>query len=278
MSDTPTVVASADSAPGGLDGGYRVRFRRALPLLVTLTVREYRARYRQSLLDLGWSLLTPVTFLIVYGIIFSVAFKVDGEGAPYLAFVWAGLVIWSVFSAGLSMGSMALLSNADLMSKVYFPREVLPLAMVGTALIDLAISLVVLVGIVAVQIRSVSVTAVATIPVIAVIVVWTAALAIITGAVTVFVRDVAQLVQLFLRLAIFATPVMYGPAVLPSSLHFLLWANPVAVCITGLRDATLYQVWPDWTLLGAQGLAGLALLVLAVAYTRSVELRMIDVI
>lgn len=248
------------------------------PLLGALTVREYRARYRQSLLDLGWSLVIPLSFLLVYGVIFTLLFKVDGEGVPYLAFAWAGLVVWSVFSAGLSLGSTAILANADLISKIYFPREILPLAMVGTALIDLSISLVVLAGVVAVQIRSVSITAVGLVPAVLVIMVWTAALAVLTAAITVFIRDVAQVVQLFLRLVIFATPVAYGPAVVPASMHFLLWANPIAVCIAAVRDSVLYQVWPGWTLLGIHGLVGVVLLGAAIAYTRSVELRMIDVI
>ena len=260
------------------DQGYRQRFERAWPLLRVLTLREYRARYRQSLLDIGWSLVTPLTLLAVYGLIFSVAFDVDGEGVPYLSFVWAGLVVWTIFSSGLGMGSIALLSNADLLSKVYFPREVLPLAMVGTCIIDLGISLVVLAGLVAVQIGSVSVTVLGAIPSLAVAVVWTAAAAVFTAALTVFVRDVAQVVQLFLRVAILATPVMYGPSVLPESFQFLVWLNPIAVAIGGVRDSVLYQAWPDWTALGIQGAAGVLAFVLAIAYTRSVEGRMTDVI
>ncbi|MGN6696081.1 MAG: ABC transporter permease, partial [Aquihabitans sp.] len=90
--------ASTSRAIGILD-----RVRTSWPLLRLLTVREYRARYRQSLLDLGWSLVSPIAILAVYGLIFSQAFDVNGEGAPYLSFVWAGLVVWTLYSTGLGM-------------------------------------------------------------------------------------------------------------------------------------------------------------------------------
>ncbi len=285
----PTVPPTGAAEPGRHRGsqqwrsssnppGWITRVRTSWPLLRLLTVREYRARYRQSLLDLGWSLISPLAILAVYGLIFSQAFDVDGEGAPYLSFVWAGLVVWTLYSSGLAMGSNALLSNADLLSKVYFPREVLPLAAVGAYVLDLMIALAVLAGLVAFQIGSVSVTVVAIVPSLAVALIWTAATAVFCAALSVFIRDTIQVVQLLLRLGILATPVMYGASVLPESLRFLAVLNPIAVSIEGVRDAVLFQTWPNWTALAIHGALGIVGLSLAIAYTASVERRMTDVI
>ena len=258
--------------------GYRARFAHGWPLLRVMTKRDYRARYRQSLLDVGWSLVTPIAILIVYGFIFTVAFNVDGEGAPYLSFVWTGLVVWTLFSTGLGTGASSLLMNSDLVSKIYFPREVLPLSAVGSSVIDFAISFVVLCVLVLVQIGSVSITVLGAIPAFGLALLWTAAIAVFTAAITVFIRDMAQVVMLFLRVAILATPVMYGPGVLPDSVQFLATWNPIAVAIGGARDAILYQVWPNWGALALHAAAGIATFAFAIAYMRSVEGRMNDVI
>ncbi len=254
------------------------RASRSWPLLTTMVRRELRVRYRQSFLEMAWSLVTPVVVLAVYGVVLTQFFGVGGDGVPYLSLVWIGMVAWTMFSTAVGTGVHSIVGNADLVSKVYFPREVLPLSVVGASLFDLCIGIAVLVPLLAVQVRSVSVTALAVVPVGVLLLVWTAAATVLVAVVAVFIRDLVHATRLLLQVGFFATPVMYSASDLPSGFRALHDANPLAVCIDAWRDALLHQQWPDWTLLGLHAVAGALLLAGSVAYTRRVEDRMVDVI
>lgn len=256
----------------------RSRLGRTADLVAVLARREFRARYRQSVLELSWSLITPVVTLAVYGIVLTRVFDVRSPDVPYLSLVWTGMVAWMMFSSAVGGGVHSIVRNADIVSKVHFPREVLPLAVVGASFFDLGIGTSVLVPVVAVQIGSVSITALAVVPAIVVLVLWTAAIATFLAAFAVFVRDATHAVGLILQVTFFVTPVMYPATGLPRGLEVLNTLNPLAVCIEALRDAVLHQRWPEWPLLGIHTVGGAVALLLAVAYTRAVDGKMADVI
>jgi ABC-type polysaccharide/polyol phosphate export permease len=247
-------------------------------LLRTLTPREFRIRYRASALDLGWSLITPVALLLVYGVILTGAFDVTGGCAPYLSTAWAGLVVWAFFSSAVGSSAHSLLVSSDLVSKVYFPREAIPLAEVGVSLIDLAIGLVTFVAVFLVQGVPVTHTVVAAVPAILLVVIWSAAISIFAAVLSVLVRDVGHAVGLGLRLGFFATPVMYEADALPERLGWIAVVNPVAVAIGALRDSVLCGTWPSWSLLGAQLVVGIAVLAAALWYVGRIEDRLVDVL
>lgn len=254
------------------------RVRRSWPLVRVLTVREFRARYRQSALELAWGLITPVVTLAVYGVVLTRLFHVDGNGAPYLSMVWIGMVVWTMFSTAVVVGVQSLVANADLVSKVYFPREVLPLSIVGASLVDLVIGLVVLVPLLAVQVGRVGLCAVAALPVLVVVLVWAAAITVFTATVSVFLRDAMHATRLAIQVGFFASPIMYSTAILPPNLYAWSRINPLAVCIDALRAALLFHRWPEWRWLAVHAVAGVVALIGAVLVTRAVEDRMVDVI
>jgi ABC-type polysaccharide/polyol phosphate export permease len=256
----------------------RERVVAELPLLRLWIVRVFRTRYRQSALDVVWSVLNPVVVLAVYGLIFTAAFDVTGDGIPYLSFAWAGLVVWTFFSTALASAAPSISTVADTIAKVYFPREVVPLAEVGAGVIDLGISLAILVTIAVVQGTGPSITAVGVIPVLLALVAWTAALSTFAAVASVFLRDLRPTVGLLLRVGFIATPIMYPVSDLPDWARWTASVNPIAVFIEGVRDTMLRGVWPDWPLLAVQAAIGLVLLVASIAYTRSVENRMVDVV
>jgi lipopolysaccharide transport system permease protein len=247
-------------------------------LVAMLTPRELRLRYRENLLDVAWALITPVAVMIVYGIVLTQSFNASGSCAPYLSSAWTGLVIWTFFATALGTASWSLLSSADLITKVYFPREALPLSVVGATLLDLGIGVVTIVVVVLVQHVHLSAMALAAVPAFLILAVWTAAICIFASALAVFLRDVTQAVQLFLRVGFFATPVMYEPSLLPHALAWTATVNPLAVAIDGVRQPVLCGTAPDWTPQLVQLGIGAALLVAAVLYVRSVEARMADVL
>jgi lipopolysaccharide transport system permease protein len=256
----------------------RSRPARSLPLVRVLAAREFQIRYRQSKLELAWSLLAPVMVIAVYGLVLTRVFQASGGGVPYLSLVWTGMVVWTTFATAVGGGVHALLGNADLISKVYFPREVLPLAVVGAALFDLLIGMTVLIALVAVQMGSVSVDVLWAIPVSIVLLVWCSTIAILVSVTAVFLRDVTHVTRIGLQVGFFATPVMYATTNLPAGFELLNRLNPLAVCIESLRAAFLFQRNPELDLLGVHAVTGLIALVVVVAYTHSVEDRMIDVI
>lgn len=265
-------------SPLDLPGGYLARCRWTIELIRVLAPRELRTRYRQSVLDISWALISPIAVLIVYGIVLTQSFNVTGGGVPYLSMAWSGLVLWTFFSMSLAGSVTSLISAQDLVTKVYFPKEALPLSMVGASLVDLAIGLVTVFILAPVQGVSLTVYAVTSVLPIAVLVVWAAALSVLVAVVAAFVRDVPHLVQLSIRVGFFATPVMYDAAQLPPALRWTATVSPVAVAIEGFRDAVLRGRLPDLTLLMLHLAIGAGLLVLSVFYTRAVESRVTDVV
>lgn len=258
--------------------GLVARTQRTVTLLRTLVPREFRIRYRESYLDLAWAIITPLVILGVYGVILTQAFDADGGCAPYLSSAWVGLVLWTFFASGVSAGTNSLLDASELLTKIYFPREALPLASVGVTTIDLGLGAVTVVALALAQGVDLSVTALAVVPAVVLLLVWTAAISVLAAAVTVFVRDTIHAVNLILRAGFFATPVMYDASFFPEWLRWIASVNPIAVAITTTREGLLCGTWPRWELVGVQLVAGVALLVGAVLFVRRAEARMVDVL
>lgn len=241
-------------------------------------VREVRAQYRQSAIDIGWSLATPVITLVGFGLVLTTAFGVDGDGVPYLVMAWTGMVVWQFTSNGLIRGASSLVWAADLVRKVAFPREVVPLATVASSLLDLVVGSAVLAVLMVVYRIDLHLTALAVVPVLIVLVAWTAAMAVLLATITAFVRDVAHGLGVLLRVGIFVTPVMYPASEIPDRYTWTLALNPIAVYIDSMRRCLLSGEWPDWGLLGIHAAATVLISVLGIGYLHRVEGRMADVI
>lgn len=265
-------------AGGRAAGGLVARERRVASLLRILVPRDLRTRYRRSAFDVLWAVITPVVLLVVYGLILTKAFGVTSTCGPYLSSAWIGLVVWTFFATALGGGVYSLISASDLLTKVYFPREALPLATVGASFLDLGVGLVLAAVVVVGQGVRPGITAVASLVPLALVVVWTAAVTVLSATAAVFARDTVHVVNLLLRVGFFATPVMYESSQLPSAFAWSAKVNPLAVAIDGLRASVLCGEWPDWTLLGAHLAAGLVALLLAVLLVRRTESRIADVV
>lgn len=248
------------------------------PLLVMYAKRQVQLRYRQSVLGLSWTLIQPIAIMAIYGFIFTRFLQVSGEGDPYLAMAWSGLTVWMYVQATVQSGTVALLNDAYMLGRVWFPREIIPLAPVVSGFIDLAMAAAVLVVVVAVQIGSVSIAVISLPLILYVLVVWVAAICVLTSTITIFLRDVATMMGLILRLMFIATPVMYPAAVVPPELGWVNVVNPFGVVINNLRAVILGLDWPNFTTLGIQAVAGTVLLLVSLWYLRSVERRMVDVV
>lgn len=260
--------------------GYRglSRFRRSIDLIRVLGVREFRTRYRQSLLDLGWVFVVPAVTLLVYGYVLTRSFDVGATCGPYLSSAWLGLVIWTYWATVMAGAVSSLVSSANLITKVYFPREVMPLSIVVANAVDLGLGLVSVFVLMAIQGVGPSFATIGLIAPLAVLAVWTAALAVLVAVAAALARDVIQIVHLVVRVGIFATPVLFEGTVLPEGLRWTTRFNPVAVAIEQSRQVLLCRTWPDWSTSATHFGVGLIALWGAVKWARHKESRIADVI
>lgn len=260
----------------GIEMTLRERVASTVALTRTWTVREQRARYRQSLLRSAWSLLQPVTILVTYGWVLVAVLDVQSEDAPYLTFAWAGIVPFTFFSQALGQGVGSIQQAAGVVTRLSFPREVLPLAVVGGAAIDLAIMTATLVAVAWIQVGPPSIHLLGLLPAYATLLAWTVAFTVGAAGVTVFRRDLNFAVPLGLRVLFIATPVMYPAALIAATATWLVDLNPLAAVVEATRDAVYRGRWPDLATLGPHLAAGCLAVVGVFALFRRLEPTMSD--
>ena len=261
---------------GGPSVALLPRLLGAVPLLRVWTAREFQARYRQSAFDSLWSLIQPIGVVLIYGFLFAIVLEVAPGGIPYLAFAFAGIAPWRFISFATSAGFPSIMSSHSTITKVYFPREVIPLSVVLAALVDLAIATGLLLVVVVVQGVGISVTVVALLPIDSVLLAYVAGFTVLGASIGVFVRDLTLLLPLAQQFLFVASPIMYPASLVPQQLEWLNVVNPVAVIVEATRDVTVRHAWPDWSLLGVHAVVAVLVLVAALAYCRAVEPHMSD--
>ena len=221
-------------------------------LLWLLTVREIRIRYARALLGAGWALTMPVVMMATFTVL-SFDRLVPGDspfrraGIPYSVFAYCGLVAWAHFSTSITQATPSLVHARDILRKSAFPAEVVPLAKVLAALLDLAIGLTFLVALMAWKGVPFPATAWAVVPVFALQLLFTAGVALLCSAGNMFFRDVNYIVQVGIVLAMFATSVVYpvdAASVRPEWAGTLLTWNPMSSYLDAYRSALLLGVAP----------------------------------
>jgi lipopolysaccharide transport system permease protein len=264
--------------PAGVQMPVKTRMATGGPLLWMYAVRQVNLRYRQSVLGLAWTIVQPVAILAIYGFIFIKILDVETLDQPYLLVAWSGLTVWMYVQASIQAGAVSLLNDAFMISRVWFPREVVPLAPVVGGFIDLGVCAAILVPVAILNDGRLT-PALLAIPVLLVLlVVWVSAISILTSTITVFFRDMATIVALVIRLLFIGTPVMYPAGVVPPEYGWVTASNPFAVIVDNLRAIIIGGVWPNWELIAVHLVIGSALLWVGLRYLRRVELRIVDII
>ena len=230
-------------------------------LVRTLAERDLRVRYKQAFLGIAWSILTPLALMVVFTVFFQRVAKVDTGGAPYALFAYLGLLPWTFFSTSVSQGGQSLVTNNQLVNKVYCPREVFPLASLAVAAVDTILATLVLGLLFAITGFMPKPTSVWVPVLLTVQVAFTFGITLVMSAVLVFLRDLRHVLPIILQLGLFATPVAYGIDVVAPSLQVWYSAlNPLAPVIDGYRRTILLGLPPDWQLLGPAALTSALLL------------------
>lgn len=252
------------------------RLRQLIPLLMVWTRRDLRVRYRQSVLSAAWGLIQPITLLVIYGWVVVRVLDVSQTELPYLSFAWAGIAPFTFLSQSLGHGVGSIQTSGALISRVYFPREVLPFSVVMASLVDLGVMTLILVVVGWIQVGPPGPEIVGLLLVNAVLITWAAALTLIASTITVFRRDLNYAVPLLLRVLFIVSPVVYSAEFIKERAWFLWAANPLAIVIEGTRDTVLLGRWPDMPLTMIHLAAGAVLLAAGYAAFRRVEPRMGD--
>ncbi|OFV82082.1 MAG: phosphate ABC transporter permease [Acidobacteria bacterium RBG_13_68_16] len=253
-------------------------------LLYFLVWRDVKVRYKQTALGAAWAILQPLMTVAVFTVFFGRLAGIASDGLPYPLFSYAGLLVWTFFAQGLSQSSNSVVGSAQLITKVYFPRLVIPIAAVLSGLVDLAVALPVLAAMLWYYGIWPSL-AVLTVPLLALL-----ALVAATGvglwlsALNVEYRDVRHVVPFLVQLWLFVTPVIYPASTLAPRLQRLglppwLWGiNPMTGVVEGFRWAMLDAPTSPGSLIAASTVTSLALLISGVYYFRRVERSFADVV
>ncbi len=206
-------------------------------LLYVLTLRDIKVRYKQTVLGILWVIIQPLLMMIVFTLFFGRLAKIPSDGIPYPLFAYTGLLPWTFFSNALNSSGNSLVGNSSLITKVYFPRMIIPIAAVGSGLIDFVIAFGLLV-LLMLYYRIGFSPNILMLPILALL---TALLAIGVGmwmsALNVKYRDIRYALPFLIQLWLFATPVIYPSSLIPDKWRWLFWINPLTGLIEGYRSA-----------------------------------------
>jgi lipopolysaccharide transport system permease protein len=244
-------------------------------LLWFLVWRDVKLRYKQTALGVAWAILQPLLGMALFTVIFGRFARMPSDGAPYALFAYAALVPWTFFATSLTQAANSVVGGASLVTKVYFPRVILPLAAVASPALDLGIALVLLALMMAAA-GVVPTGAVLLLPLfLAMLCVAALGAGLWLAALNVEFRDVRYVVPFLIQLWLFATPVVYPSSLLPGPWRAAAAINPMAGVVDGVRGSLLGTPL-SWSGIVLSMTAGLVLFLSGVAYFRRVEDRMAD--
>lgn len=269
-------VTAADAVPS-LARTLRelVRYRE---LLATIVLREIKVRYKQASLGVLWAVIQPLSLMLVFSLFFGTLAKVPSDGMPYPIFSYTGLLPWTFFAASLNAAIPSLANNSHLITKIYFPREIFPLASVLAAAVDLGIACVLFAGMMLWYHIPFTLT-MAWLPVLLLIqTLLTLGVALFLSALNVRYRDVRHALPLLIQIWMYASPVVYPVSLIPEKYRGLYMLNPLAPLLQSYRSVTLHGQSPDLATLAVAALTAVAAFWIGYRYFKSTERTFADTI
>ncbi|MCO5185332.1 MAG: ABC transporter permease [Anaerolineae bacterium] len=246
-------------------------------LLFFLVWRDVKTRYAQSVLGIGWAVIQPLFSMVVFTIVFGGLAKVDSDGAPYAVFSFAALVPWTFFSNSLNSSSSSLIASSNLLTKVYFPRLIIPVAPVFAKLVDFGIAFVLLLAML-LWFRIRPNAGILMLPYLIIVMMATAAgMGMWLTALSIKYRDVQYAMAFSVTLLMYAAPVVYPVSAVPQQFLLLYSLFPMAGVIEGFRSALLGTVPMPWNMIAVGSVSALVLFVTGAIYFRSMEKTFADV-
>jgi lipopolysaccharide transport system permease protein len=247
-------------------------------LLYFLTWRDIKVRYKQTALGAAWAIIQPFFMMVVFSLFFGKLGRIPSDGIPYPVFVYCALLPWQLFAHALSESSNSLVSNQNLITKVYFPRLVVPISAVLGGLVDFAIAFIILLGMMAYYGIAPTVMIV-TLPLFLVLAVATAlGVGLWLSALNVQYRDVRYTIAFLTQFWLFATPVAYPSSLVPERWRWLYGLNPMAGVVEGFRWALLGKANAPGPLLVVSIIVVVLIFVSGLYYFRRMEETFADLV
>ena len=226
-------------------------------LLKTNIKKEIRGKYKNSVLGILWSFLNPLLQIIVYTVVFQVILK--NPKPHYIVFLCAGLIPWNFFAIALSRGAFTFIENGNIIKKVYFPREIIPISVVTSEAVNFIISTLIILAFSFGEGLGIS-KYFCFYPIILLVqYIFTLGVTLVVSAITVYFRDLQHLISVALQLLFYATPIVFAADTIPENMKWIIDINPMSYIINGYRDVFYNQTMPDLLLLGIMFIASIVL-------------------
>jgi lipopolysaccharide transport system permease protein len=271
-SEVPTVRIEPSRAWAPLNLGQVWVYRE---LLYFLMWRDLKVRYKQTVLGAAWAILQPLLTMVIFSVVFA---RMPSDGVPYPIFAYTALVPWSLFVYGLSQGANSLVSGANLIKKVYFPRLCMPVAAVLSGIVDFLLAFVLLLAMMLYYNVPLSLR-ILWVPLFVLLALTTAlAVAVWSSAMNVHYRDVRLVIPFVVQLWLFATPIAYPSSLLSEPWRTIFGLNPMVGVVEGFRWALLGVHTAPGPMVGASALMAIALLVSGAYYFRRMEESFADIV
>ena len=247
-------------------------------LLYTLTWRHIKVRYKQSFLGVGWAILQPFVTMVVFTVVFSKLLKVPSNGIPYPIFVYSAILPWTFFSKSVSQATSSLVGNVNLITKIYFPREIIIYSIILANGFDFLIAA----SIYAVMMIYYGVIVNWTILLMPLLIfiqmILTVGVSLLASAVNVKYRDVGYVLPFGLQLWMYACPIIYPISSIPDSYKLWYMINPMAGIIYSFRGILTQGIQPDFVNLGISILITAVVVILSYKYFKKAEVYFADII
>ncbi len=246
-------------------------------LLYFLIWRDLKIRYKQTLLGATWVVIQPFFMMLIFTLFFGILVRVPSEGVPYPLFVYTGLFVWTFFSNAVTNSSGSVIASSNLINKVYFPRMIIPVATVGARLVDLAITFLILIGLM-VYYRAMPTWNIVMVPVLILMITLLAVgVGMLTSALNAKYRDVGLALSVLMQFWFYASPIIYPVSLVPANWQWLYNLNPIAAIVGNFR-AALFGWEFNWTVLAVSTVIILAVLVYSVYVFRQAEKSFADLL
>jgi lipopolysaccharide transport system permease protein len=226
-------------------GNHLASLREYGDLLYTLTRHRISVRYKQTSLGVLWAVVQPLLMMAIFTAVFSFLARIPTGGTPYALFAFAGLLPWTFFSTAVTNATNSLVNHAQLITKVYFPREILPITYVVAGAFDFVIGFVVLLGLMAWYQVPLTPEAWNVLPLVALLAAFILAVSLVLAAIQVRFRDIGVALPVLVQVLMFASPIIYPLSVVPAEWRGWYLLNPMAGIVESFRDILLRQSAPD---------------------------------
>lgn len=243
-------------------------------LLKTNIKKEVRGKYKGSWLGVLWTFLNPLLMLAVYAFVFPYILRVQVEN--YTIFMIVALIPWNFFTTAIQSGTGSVVANGNILKKVYFPREIIPISITTSQLVNFLITCVIMFIFILFSGVGFSVHLLLMPLLILIQYLITLALTFVLSALTVFVRDVDHFVSVALTLGFYATPIVYQASMLPEKFQWVLKINPMAQLVEAYRAILYYHQMPDFIAIGIWGILSVVLLILGYLAFKKLEKSFVE--